>query len=113
MSESPVHDEEDLDRQLAELEENPNALADSTLRRLHAELETLAASLKESIPPDPHENESACQRAVERAKALVRELAAANLSPEMEIVGPMPECFDHFRVLKVLGRGRDGSGVFG
>lgn len=64
MPEQPVRDEERLDLQLAELEENPNAPVDSTVRQLHTELQTLAESLMKSVPPDPHEEEPACRRAV-------------------------------------------------
>lgn len=109
MSELPFHDDEELDRQLAELDENPDALVDNTVRQLHADLLSLAETLKEPIPLDPHEDQSACRRAVEQAQALVRELAAANLPPETEAVGPMPERFDHFRVLKLLGQGGMGA----
>ncbi|HXG46836.1 MAG TPA: serine/threonine-protein kinase, partial [Methylomirabilota bacterium] len=109
MPEQPVHNEEQLDRQLAELDENPAAPLDSTVRRLHAELETLAESLKESVSPDPHEAESACRRAVDRAKALAQELTAASLPPEADAPGPLPDRLDHFRILKLLGQGGMGA----
>ncbi len=108
MPEQPGRDDEQLDRQLSELDANPAAPVDSTVRQLHTELETLAKCLKESVPPDPHEAESGCRRAVEGAKALAMEMTAG-LSGEASSAAPMPERFDHFRVLKLLGQGGMGA----
>jgi serine/threonine protein kinase/Leucine-rich repeat (LRR) protein len=109
MPEQPVRDEEQLDRQLAELSANPNAPVDLTVRDLHAELETLAESLKQPLPPDPFEEESACQRAVEAAKALATEMTTASMLSADVPAEPMPERLEHFRILKLLGQGGMGA----
>jgi serine/threonine protein kinase len=77
------------------------------VRGLHAELETLAERLKRPVPPDPFQDESACRRAVEQAKALAQEMTAT-LSAEAP-AGPIPERLDHFRILKLLGQGGLGA----
>jgi serine/threonine protein kinase len=109
MSEPPTHDEEQLDRQLAELDENPNAPVDSTVRRLYAELETLAETLKQPLPPDPYETESGCLRAVAAVQALAREMPPARADSEDLPTEPIPERLEHFRILKLLGQGGMGA----
>ncbi|HZT80887.1 MAG TPA: serine/threonine-protein kinase, partial [Gemmataceae bacterium] len=107
MPEQPVRDEDQLDRQLAELDENPSASVDTAVRQLHAELETLASALKSPPPADPHQEESACRRAVAQARSLMAEAAVA--LPAAAAPLPLPERLEHFRILKLLGQGGMGA----
>jgi serine/threonine protein kinase/Leucine-rich repeat (LRR) protein len=104
-------DESQLDRQLAELDENPGDPVDSTIRQLHTELERLAKSLQEPVSPDPHEKESGCRRAVEQAQALAFEMTTLNpvaaCPPAADV--PLPERLEHFRILSMLGQGGMGA----
>ncbi len=111
MPEPRMPDEAQLDRQLAELDENPGAPVDSTIRQLHTELERLAKSLQEPVSPDPHEKESGCRRAVEQAQALAFEMTTLNpvaaCPPAADV--PLPERLEHFRILSMLGQGGMGA----
>jgi hypothetical protein len=112
MPEQPIPDEDQLDRQLAELEENPNAPVDSSVRELHAKLETLAENLKESVPLDPYEAESSCARAVAAAKALARETTPASFPKTAAPAQPLPEFLEHFRIIRLLGQGAWGRCIW-
>ena len=102
-------DQSELDRQLAELDENPEAPVDTTVWELHAELQTLAKQLNQPVPPNPYEQEPACQQAVERAKSIVQEVTsgiAESVEPSAE---PTPTHLDHFRIVRLLGQGGMGA----
>ena len=107
MSEQVSPEEERLLRQLAAVDENPSAPVDSTVRQLHAELETLASDVKLPPPADPHLEESACRLAVEQARAVIEETTAT--LPAADAPVPLPERLEHFRILRLLGQG--GMGV--
>jgi serine/threonine protein kinase/Leucine-rich repeat (LRR) protein len=109
MRQQPNSEQENLVRQLAQLAQNPDAPVDSTVRGVHAELETLAESLKRPLPSDPFVEESACRRAVEAAKALATEMTVARKPTADVLAIPLPERLEHFRILKVLGQGGMGS----
>jgi serine/threonine protein kinase len=118
MPEPRIANEEQIERQLAEFEENPGAPVDSTIRQLHTELETLAKSLQELVSADPHEKESGCRRAVEQAKALAFEMTTLNLEAACQALqaacqavegAPLPEYLEHFRILELLGQGGMGA----
>jgi serine/threonine protein kinase/Leucine-rich repeat (LRR) protein len=109
MPEPRMPDESQLDRQLAELDENPAAPVDSTVRGLHAELETLAKELKQPLSPDPFQDESACRDAVAAVQSLVREMAPGELPSAAGPATPMPERLEHFRIVKLLGQGGMGA----
>jgi hypothetical protein len=109
MPEQPHSEQEELVCQLAQLAENPAAPVDTTVCNLHAELETLAESLKRPLPPDPFEEESACRRAVEAAHALASEMTASGTPSAEAPAGPLPERLEHFRILKLLGQGGMGA----
>ena len=69
------------------------------------ELETLAETLKQPLPPDPFEEESACRRVVAAVQTLAGELTVSR-PPSVEVPAtPLPERLEHFRILKLLGRG--------
>jgi hypothetical protein len=109
MPEPRMPDEAQLDRQLAELDENPAAPVDSTVRGLHAELETLAKELKQPLSPDPFQDESACRDAVAAVQSLVREMAPGELPSAAGPATPMPERLEHLPIVKLLGQGGMGA----
>uniref|UniRef100_A0A7C4LLH5 non-specific serine/threonine protein kinase n=1 Tax=Schlesneria paludicola TaxID=360056 RepID=A0A7C4LLH5_9PLAN len=109
MPAQPHDDHEQLVGQLAHLAQHPDAPVDATVRVLHAELETLAESLKQPLPPDPFEEESACRRAVAAVQALATEMTASGASSTDAPATPIPERLEHFRILKLLGQGGMGA----
>ncbi len=108
MAERTPPDEERLLEQLAALEENPATPVDATVRQLHADLNTLAGQLK-SVPPSlgPVEDELACRIAVEQARAVADpSTVRVPVAPSTE---PLPEAFEHYRVVRLLGQGGMGA----
>lgn len=106
----------DLFEQLAVLDENPAAEVQETVRQLHSELATLARQLSESAPHDPCMQESACQQALAQIKALIHNtvmstasLAASEDGSEEDEPDQVPESLEHFRILKLLGKGGMGA----
>lgn len=98
-----------LDQLLAELDENPDAPVDSTVRNLHAELATLADDLRQPLPPDPYGEESALRLAVARAQKIGRE--ASSRSANVVEAAP-PSGLGHvgpYRLLEKLGQGGMGT----
>jgi serine/threonine protein kinase len=102
-------DESELDRQLAELDENPEAPVDTTVRELHAELQTLAEQLHQPAPPNPYETEPSCQQAVGRAKSIAREFTPYFVAIPETSAEPIPASLDHFRIVRLLGQGGMGA----
>jgi serine/threonine protein kinase len=109
MNLKPTLDQNEIDRQLAELDDNPNAVVDTTVREVHAELQTLLEQLKQPVPLNPYEQESACQQAVERVKALSQEVTAAFENTLSTNTESMPTTLDHFRIVRFLGQGGMGA----
>lgn len=102
--------------QLAALDENPAAEVDETIRDLHAQLATLASQLSNPPTPDPCMEESACQQALVQIKALIQNtvmstasMAASEDGSEEEEPDQIPEYLEHFRILKLLGKGGMGA----
>jgi serine/threonine protein kinase/Leucine-rich repeat (LRR) protein len=116
---STPHDNEHdpLAAALASLEEQPTGEAQSTLRRLHAELNTLAEQLRQPAPADPHQGESACDQAVDAIVKLPlkeqgRSAASEDATDPIFLdpgAGPGElGRLDGYKVLRVLGRGGMG-----
>ncbi len=111
MIEPTAPDQDRLEQQLIALERNPQAPHDTTVCNLHQELETLADDLRQPVPVDPHEAESACQRAVEQIQTLATGHAVkpsrpageedSELKPETEI--------GQYKILAKLGQGGMGA----
>ncbi|HUG68011.1 MAG TPA: protein kinase [Pirellulaceae bacterium] len=90
---------------------HPNAEADSTLKDLKAELDTLAKQLREPAPIVPFEDESDCRRVTELVEALGLEPSLARRSPidaelaELERLGELGQ----YRLILKLGQGGMGT----
>jgi|GEM_PF-3116094 len=109
-------EQESLFEQLANLDENPEVPVSETVWRLYSQLATLASQLAEPLPKDPYQDESACRQAVAQAKALVRgnitttrSLDHSDDDSSDDEAEQMPESLEHFRILKLLGKGGMGA----
>jgi serine/threonine protein kinase/Leucine-rich repeat (LRR) protein len=105
------HDDR-LDRQLAALDQNSAAPADSTLRNLHEQLETMAHDLRQPPPEDPHEQESALRDAADRLREIGRNPSPetlARMGAERTAASPAPTQLGPYRLLEKLGQGGMGA----
>jgi serine/threonine protein kinase/Leucine-rich repeat (LRR) protein len=117
MADETIRSEQvELFEHLAVLDENPKAEVHETIRQLHSELTTLASQLSNSPPHDSCMEEPACQQALVRIKALIHNtvmstasLAASEDGSEEDEADQIPESLEHFRILKLLGKGGMGA----
>jgi hypothetical protein len=109
-------EQEGLSEQLAALDENPETSVNETVRHLYHQLATLANQLAAPVPRDPYMDESACRQAVAQAKALIHNtvmstasLGASDDGPVEDETEQIPDFLEHFRILKLLGKGGMGA----
>ena len=109
-------DREELIAQLARLDEESelgetSAAADSTVKELRAELETLLSDVRQPPPVDEFENEAGCRLAIELVQAIGQDPSvaagqpAASADDEGEQLGSLRE----YRLLTKLGQGGMGT----
>lgn len=109
---SDLPDDEHLPRQLCQLEENPDAIVDSTVRALHRELETLAEELRQPKVADQHEAEAGCQQSIQQAQALpIQATLSGDPSSFISAESPFKQgtSVSQYKLVARLGRG--GMGV--
>lgn len=86
-----------------------DSMAEVTDDALSAELETLAAELRQPRPTDSYASEAACRSAILKAYAAIDGAAGGNQDEALERPRAIPEQVGPYRILALLGRGGMGS----
>lgn len=99
-----------LIQQLARLDGDVQSEADSTVKALKSELETMAAELRQPPPDNPFQDESACRRANELVQAIGREPSfVAEQASSTDLERPELGELGQYRLLEKLGEGGMGA----
>ena len=108
---SPAEIDHRLIQQLVELDGDASAAANSTVKALKSELETLASEFAQPAPENPYESESACRRANELVRAMGLDPSLDTGSGSGGATDELPEFRDlgQYRLQKLLGRGGMGA----
>lgn len=111
MTEPADRDDDRIDEQLLQVEDHPQAAHDTTIVNLHKDLETLANDLAAPAPADPHEGESACQRAVQNVQTLAGAETVLRAGMETAFASPLESetLLGQYRILGKLGQGGMGA----
>lgn len=105
-------EQEDIDRALAasEAESLAGKTIDLTVSSLRSELETIANILKTPVESDPYAKESACDIAIQKARALVDDsVAGAEAAPAVDTAPVDVREIGPYKILALLGQGGMGA----